>query len=155
MNFEIFRQIVAVTPSEKLLFVGIGNEIRSDDSAGLNLLNMLKIRDEFKNSHFISAGTTPENHLQEMISTQAEAVVFIDAVRMKKNPGTIELIDREQISTHDFSTHSYSITLIESFLAANGFQSFYYLGIEPLTTQISETMSETISASLIKFINGL
>ena len=154
MNFEDFRQIVAVTSLEKLLFVGLGNEICGDDSAGLVLLKMLEKRKEFGDSHFISAGTTPENHIQEMISTEAKAVVFIDAVRMNKKPGTIEIIDRDKISKHNFSTHSYSVTLIESFLSANGFRSFYYLGIEPLTTKIGEPISGIINESLVMFFNG-
>jgi hydrogenase 3 maturation protease len=154
MNFEDFRQIVAVTPSEKLLFIGLGNEICGDDSAGLALSEMLKKRKEFANSHFIFAGTTPENYLHEIISTQSEAVVFIDAVRMGEKPGTIEFVERNRISSLEFSTHSYSVTLIESFLSANGFQSFYYLGIEPLTTTIGEQMSKTISESLTNFFNG-
>jgi len=154
MNFENFRQIIAVIPPEKLLFIGLGNEICGDDSAGLALLEMIEKRKEFLNSHFILAGTTPENYLHEMISTNGKAIVFIDAVRMGEKPGTIEFVEQSRISSLEFSTHSYSVTLIESFLSANGFQSFYYLGIEPLMTKIGEPMSKTISESLTNFFNG-
>lgn len=151
MNFEDLLISLASFPFDKIVFVGLGSEICGDDSAGLVLLDMLKKRDEFKNSHFVIGGITPENHLAEMTKISATVCVFIDTVRHGNTPGDIALVDPSQVSRKGFSTHTFSIKMIEDFLKAHGYMQFLYIGIEPKSTAVGTLLSPEVQDGLSRF----
>ena len=141
MNFENFVEVFSPYFHEKIVFVGLGNELRGDDAAGLLFLERLKVKPEFCKSHLIKAGTNPENHLQKILDSGAEVVVFIDAARSGVKPGTIGWIDPEKVNSVNISTHAFSIKMVEEFLEKYHPFKFMYLGIEPLTTKLGENVS--------------
>ena len=151
MNFEDFTKVLKPYPPGEIIFIGLGNELRGDDVAGLLFLERLKTRPEFSGSNFIKAGTNPENYLQSILDSKAEVVIFIDAARSGKRPGTIDWIDPEKIFSIDISTHAFSIKMVEEFLQNHRSFAFMYLGIEPLKTKLSETVSSEILKSLDSF----
>ena len=78
MNFMDFKKSITI-PANEIVFVGLGNEARGDDAAGLLFLRELKKREEYRTSNFIAARTNPENYLECILEFQPELVVFIDA----------------------------------------------------------------------------
>ncbi len=151
MNFENFVEVLSPYLPEKIVFVGLGNELRGDDAAGLLFLERLKVKPEFCKSNFIKAGTNPENYLQKILDYGAEIVVFIDAARSGAKPGTIGWIDPGKIDSVNISTHAFSIKMVEEFLDKYHPFKFMYLGIEPLTTKLGENVSSEILESIDNF----
>ncbi len=151
MNFENFVEVLSPYFPEKIVFVGLGNELRGDDAAGLLFLERLKVKPEFCKSNFIKAGTNPENHLQKILDSGAEVVIFIDAARSGAKPGTIGWIDPGKIDSVNISTHAFSIKMVEEFLDKYHPFKFMYLGIEPLTTKLGENVSSEILESIDNF----
>lgn len=76
----------------KVLILGIGNTLRSDDGLGSILANRLKDKVPFK---VIDAGTTPENYLEKIVKEKPESMIIIDAVDFGGVPGEFRLLQAE------------------------------------------------------------
>ena len=151
MNFTQLTDRLSKYNSNKIAFVGLGNELRGDDLAGLVFIEALKTKTVFNKSKFIVAGKNPENYLQEILDYNPEAVVFIDAADFLGEPGEISLLESDSLANIDFSTHAYSIKLIEKFLSLNRQIDFIYIGIQPKTTELGKEMSSQVNHAIKEF----
>ena len=151
MNFTQLTDRLSKYNSNKIAFVGLGNELRGDDLAGLVFIEALKTKTVFNKSKFIIAGKNPENYLQEILDYNPEAVVFIDAADFLGEPGEISLLESDSLANIDFSTHAYSIKLIEKFLSLNRQIDFIYIGIQPKTTELGKEMSSQVNHAIKEF----
>lgn len=151
MNFTRLVNELSKYPINKIVFVGLGNKLRGDDFAGIFFINLLKTKPQFKDSKFITAGKNPENHLAEIVNFKPSLVVFIDAANWGGHPGEISIIKSETITNFDFSTHAYSIKLVEKFLLLNMKTEFLYIGIQTKCTELGKEMTEEVSSTIRNF----
>jgi hydrogenase maturation protease len=152
MNFSAFRDALPYPP-EEIVFVGLGNMARGDDAAGLLFLRELRKRNEFRTSHFIDAGTNPENYLQKILDFLPRLVVFIDAARCNRSFGEMFWIETADLDTAAISTHAFSIRMIEEYLKANSALQVKYFGIQPEITVPGSPVSACVKQSLDHFFN--
>ncbi len=138
---------------ERIVFVGLGNEYRGDDAAGIEFVKRIKLRKEFQKSHFILAGRNPENYLEQIISYKPKLVVFVDAVYSSSNPGDVKFFTEKEIEETDFSTHAFSIKMIRDYLLNVRKMDFLFIGIQPLSTNLNEKISETLKSKLDEFFD--
>ncbi len=153
MNFKELVSELSSIPNNKIVFVGLGNPARGDDGAGIIFVNELERTDLFKRASYIQAFTTPENYLGKISALHPEIVIFIDAVKMEGAPGSIASIESDQIDSKGFSTHSYSIKLIEKYLTAEGVSAFKYIGIIPKNMDVSQNISAEVLQGIHNFFN--
>ncbi len=151
MNFTHLINKLAKYKNDKIVFIGLGNETRGDDLAGLLFIDILKTTSAFENSKFIIAGKNPENYLQEILNYNPEAAVFIDAANWGGEPGEISFIESDNIANIDFSTHAFSIKIVEQFLTLNNKMDFIYIGIQPENTELGKKVSLQVSQAIKKF----
>jgi hydrogenase 3 maturation protease len=151
MNFTQLLNRLSKYRNDKIVFVGLGNEVRGDDLAGLVFIDALKTKTVFNKSKFITAGKNPENYLQEILISNPEVVVFIDAADWGGEPGDISFLDSDSIAGGDFSTHAYSIKLIEEFLLLNRRIDIVYIGIQTKSTNFRKGMSLQVYYSIKEF----
>lgn len=151
MNFRDLITYIEPLKPEGVLFLGLGNEWRGDDGAGLYLFNRLKNHPQFRTMTFIEAGTNPENHLREILRSTAGHLLIIDAARSGKPPGTIHFLDQQYLSHNHISTHTYSIAILENYLNTFRPIRFHYLGIEPLSTVLHRPLSDKMIDSIGNF----
>ena len=154
MNFEEFRKGLLPYHARQILFVGLGNRFRSDDYAGIEFVNRLKKTLQFNNSGYLVAGTNPENHLEEIINSKNEIIVFVDASNMGLETGELFWINEEDISSSDFSTHAYSLQIISEYIRRNRNIEIKYLGIQKGITEIDNKLSEMLEKRLNKFFEN-
>jgi hydrogenase 3 maturation protease len=154
MNFTHLTDRLSKYRNDKIVFVGLGNELRRDDLAGLVFINALKTKAVFNKSKFIIAGKNPENYLQEILESNPEAVVFIDAADWGGEPGDISFLEADSIASGDFSTHAYSIKLLEQFLLLNRQMDFVYIGIQPKTNELGKEMSLQVNQAIKQFFSA-
>ena len=154
MNFTHLTDRLSKYRNDKIVFVGLGNELRGDDLAGLVFIDTLKTKTVFNKSKFIIAGKNPENYLQEILGSNPEAVVFIDAADWGGEPGDISFLEADSIASGDFSTHAYSIKLLEQFLSLNMPMDFVYIGIQSKTTALGKEMSSQVNHAIKEFFTG-
>ena len=98
--------------ANKVAFMGIGEEKLSDDGVGPYIISELLSysSDKFL---FINAGVDPMNRIDEIVNFQASHLIIFDTCTLKKPPGTIAIIERQNI--HEFvpiSSHTIPIHII-------------------------------------------
>ncbi|MBM3255213.1 MAG: hydrogenase 3 maturation endopeptidase HyCI, partial [Candidatus Omnitrophica bacterium] len=62
--------------SGKVIILGIGNTLRSDDGAGSILANRIKDKVHFQ---VFDSGPTPENYLEKIIKENPDNILILDA----------------------------------------------------------------------------
>jgi len=150
MNFTDFKRRIN-KPANEILFVGLGNEARGDDAAGLLFLRELKKRMDYRTSNYIEAKTNPENYLERILEFHPELVVFIDAADVGKIPGDMGWIAPEDLDTARISTHAFNITMVEQYLKSHQPLEVKYFGIKPESTTAGHAVSDTVKHKIEMF----
>jgi hydrogenase maturation protease len=151
MNFTHLTNELSIYQQERIVFVGLGNELIEDDGAGLELVKRLKSKKEFHRSHFIIAGRNPENYLQTILNCNPDIVVFIDAAEWNGPSGDIKIFNDEEIDQTEFSTHTFSIKMIKDYLLNQQLMNFMFIGIQPLRTNYKQGLSEPVQIAIENF----
>lgn len=150
MNFKEFKNSLSNFSVHQILFVGLGNRINKDDISGLNFFYKLRTDPYFCMSQFIDAGTTPENYLQQIINLKPSLIVFIDTFKQKRDYAEISWIRNTLIDESDFSTHSYSIRLLEKYILMYIESEIRFLGI---ASSYSKASGKTALGHIENFFN--
>lgn len=151
MNFEDLKTSLKGFKPEEIVFTGLGNEYRGDDSAGLVFLHKLEQAVYFADSHFILAGNCPENYLDLILSYNPSLVVFIDAVQYSKKINSIGWLESGEIDSLEISTHAFSMDLIKKYLQSCKQVEIKFLGIAICAASFGRGISEEISRSIDSF----
>jgi len=141
----------------KVLILGIGNNLRSDDGIG----SLLAVRLQDKLPYIVyDASSSPENYLGKIIKDKPDTILLIDAVDFGGEAGEIRFLEGEDIQTVNFfSTHDASISLAISYLK-NSLKDtgIFILAIQPKILAFGDKLSPEITQALEKierwFING-
>ncbi len=135
---------------KRLVVLGIGNELRGDDIAGVLVVKKLKrsLKD-LKNVLIINCGTAPENFLSKVKAFSPSHVLVIDAIDFKGEPGSVTLYEAEKEMIESISTHRLSVSLVRAYLEESGLKTkFFLIGIQPqnilLGTRISHEVNEAV-----------
>ena len=118
--------------AKKVVLIGIGEEKLSDDGVGPYIISEFL---EYSNEKilFINAGIDPMSRIDEVVNFQASHLILIDTCTLNKPPGTVALIERENIrdsvpiSSHTIPIHIVVDLLLEKIPQLN----FYIIGIVP------------------------
>jgi hydrogenase maturation protease len=103
----------------KVVFMGIGEEKLSDDGVGPYIISELLTFSSEK-FLFINAGVTPMSRIDEIIDFQATDLVLLDTCTLNKPPGTVAIIERENIKEFvPISTHTIPLHIIVDLLLEN------------------------------------
>ncbi len=125
--------------ASSLVILGIGNDIRGDDGLGPYIIEELSNKKEalednsdidsifdLKDLFLINGGSVPEASL------------------MNKEPGDIEIVNKENISNVSISTHSMSLAYLIKFLELEKPFEILFIGIEPEIMDLSFELSDKI-----------
>jgi len=136
---------------KQIAFFGLGNSSRGDDAAGLVLFDRLKESAALKGARFVRAEANPENHLKDILDSEAQLVVFIDAGRFGGNPGEINWVDEERIDSVGVSTHAFSLRAIAEFLRLHKPFVFKVLVVQPETAGFGTPLSPAVRRGVEAF----
>ena len=148
---QLFEQLSNLRNS-KTIILGIGNTLKGDDGVGPWICSKLdkKIRVEI-----IDAGTVPENYIQTIIKKAPENLLIIDAIDFCVSPGTIQLFRPHQLDSLIISTHSLSPRVFIDMITQEIDVQVYFLGIQPLQTQIGSSLSNAVDKAAQQLISIL
>ena len=126
----------------KNVLLGIGNPLRGDDGAGSFIAN------HFHHQGWISLDgkSAPENFTSIIRKIQPQLLVIIDSTQMNLRAGSIRIIPTHKIVSLQLSTHSLPLHLLMEYLAPYC-QETLFIGIQPLSLQIGEHLSEPVLAA--------
>ena len=138
----------------KLAIVGIGNELNGDDGAGVfvvrNISNSLPINNTIL---LIEGSIAPENYSGVIRNFTPDWIWFFDAADLKGEPGSVKLIDLDEVDSIGANTHRLAPTLLLSYLSFDlNFKAFLF-GINPETIEPFSQVSDSVKKSIEKTSN--
>lgn len=135
----------------KVVVVGIGNTMRSDDGVGALLAGRIKNKVPFT---VFDTGVSPENYLEKIIREKPDTIVIIDAVDFGAKPGEFQILEAQDLKTVNlFATHNASISLTINYLQSNLKADIIILIIQPKTIVFGEELSQEVTEALNKLEN--
>lgn len=137
----------------KVVILGIGNALRSDDAAGSFLASRIKGKVPYT---VYDAGPTPENYLGKIIKEEPEHIVLMDAADFGAAAGTVRVIEGSGKETPCLSagglffTHDASLELTINYLKSNLKADIIILIIQPKSVALGDEISPEVAAALSK-----
>lgn len=136
----------------RIVYMGMGNILRGDDGIGPKLVEVLRE----KGAEAVDAGTVPENYVGPVKRLEPDTIVMIDAVHLDREPGSVELLKRDEILENSgFSTHSLSPVLVMERLESETGAVVFMLAIQPGTLKLGDPLSPAVSCLLTTLPNFL
>ncbi|MFH0913435.1 MAG: hydrogenase 3 maturation endopeptidase HyCI [Candidatus Omnitrophota bacterium] len=130
----------------KVVILGIGNTLRSDDGVGSILASRIKGKVPFI---VFDAGESPENYLEKVIKEKPDNIVIIDAVDFGGKPGEFRVLEAQDLKTTNlFSTHNASISLTINYLQSNLKVDIIILIIQPKSISFGDKLSQEVAGTL-------
>jgi hydrogenase 3 maturation protease len=133
----------------KIIFLCIGNDMRGDDGVGPIIARKLAIL--FNNQSellVINAETVPENYTGLIRKENPSHIIFIDAVEMKINPGSIKLVKYNEIAEYNISTHAMPLSFLIKYLESFTDAKLLLIGIQPKSMDMSNPVSEEVKTGI-------
>jgi len=114
----------------RLAIVGIGDELILPDRLGMYAAQVIG-EQQIPGVEIFFAGTVPESITGLLRRYQPEHVLFLDSAAMGTRPGTIALIEPEQVHASLLSTHVLPLTVVMSYVEQETGAGVTLLGIQP------------------------
>jgi len=142
---------------EKLIILGVGNELKCDDGVGPYIINKLKdenIEDK-KKLLFIDAKTVPENFTGKIRKEKPTHLIIVDACLMDEEPGTMKIVNKYDFASIGISTHSMSLSFFVRYLERDTEFRIIFVGIEPESMDYADNPTAKIAKAADEFVNIL
>jgi hydrogenase maturation protease HycI len=135
-----------------VVVMGIGNPFRGDDAAGSLVARRIS---DAPGVLVIDTQDVPEDYLCLVVKQQPDTVVLIDSVDLDSAPGSIALLDKDQVAGYWPSTHRVPICLLMNYLERETNARIFLLAIQPRQTVFLEPMSAEVSSSVTRIADVL
>jgi hydrogenase 3 maturation protease len=135
--------------AKRLLFVGVGNVLKSDDGVGVVISKQIIERPGILT---LSVEVSIENYIGKINSLEPEKLVIIDCMELGGSPGNYQLLALNDLQDMTFNTHNISLGRLGDFFPF----PCYVLGIQPAKLDFGEFLSapvEKASRNIVKLIN--
>ncbi|MCZ3366782.1 MULTISPECIES: hydrogenase maturation peptidase HycI [Methanobacterium] len=134
---------------KKIVILGIGNEIKGDDALGAIIAQKsLLLFDKNENIVVFDGGTVPENYTGLIRKENPTHIILVDAVDMKKEPGHIRVVEKEEIANYNISTHAMPISFLIKYMETTLSAQIILLGIQPKSMGFAEPISKEVEESI-------
>lgn len=144
---------------KKLIILGVGNELKSDDGIGPFIIkNLMAENIESDRLLLINAETVPENFTGKIRKENPSHVIIVDACLMGCRPGDIQIVDKDDFASIGISTHSMSLSYFVKYLEKDTDFNIIFVGIEPETMDWGANPTEAVEKTahdFIKIIRGI
>lgn len=130
----------------RILFVGIGNVLKSDDGAGVYISRNIRTGGNISS---LTVEVSIENYIGKINSLNPDILVLIDCVDLGLPTGTYKLLELNQIQDLTFNTHNISLRRLSEFFK----MPVYILAIQPEKLEFGENISYLVKNIADKIIN--
>ena len=140
----------------KLIILGVGNELKSDDGVGPFIIK--RLTDEVVQNEaliFIDAQTVPENFTGKIRKENPTHVIIVDACLMDKKPSEMQIVDKYNFANIGISTHSMSLSYFVKYLEKDTDFKIIFVGIEPETMDWGDEPTSEVKKAAFEFIEIL
>ena len=148
---ETVKKDLRTTLQERLTgqtaLVGIGNVDLGDDGFGVCLAEALAAGGL---ADVLVTHTVPENHIVTLAQAGFDDVVFLDAVNVGAEPGSVVFLDSGELKNQfpQVSTHKFALGTLARLIEAEGPTRVWLLGIQPASLRQGASLSEPVETAL-------
>jgi hydrogenase 3 maturation protease len=134
---------------KKIVVLSIGNEIKGDDALGpIMAQKASKLFDKNENITIFDGGTVPENYTGLIRNENPTHIILVDAVDMKKEPGYIRIVEKEEIANYNISTHAMPLSFLIKYMETTVDAQIILVGIQPKNMELAEKISKEVEKSI-------
>lgn len=137
-----------IVPNTKIAVMGVGSVLRSDDGAGMYLIEKLQELTNSKNLLLIAGSTAPENFTGVIKNFKPDVLFIVDAAKMDLDAGEIRVLDADDINGLSFSTHMLPLPVMLQFLRIETDCEVVCIGIQPESTEFGSEMCEQVKSAV-------
>ena len=131
------------------MILGIGNEIKGDDALGSVIAQKSSsLFNKNKNIVVFDGGTVPENYTGLIRKENPTHIILVDAVNMKKKPGYIRVVRKEEIAKYNISTHAMPVSFLIKYMETTVNAQIILIGIQPKSMGFAEPVSKEVEKSI-------
>ena len=98
-------------------------------------------------------GTVPENYTGSIRKEKPTHIVLIDAVDMKKEPGYIRVVEKEEIANYNISTHAMPISYLIKYIETTIGAEIILVGVQPKSMGFAEPVSKEVEKSIDEVVS--
>ncbi|NVM38624.1 MAG: hydrogenase maturation protease [Candidatus Lokiarchaeota archaeon] len=110
------KLLIRLKGATKVVFMGVGEEKLRDDAVSIYIVSELLSYSNEK-YQFINAGIDPMSRIEDVVDFQASHLVLIDTCTLNQPPGTVAIIERENIQELvPISSHTIPIHIVVDLL---------------------------------------
>lgn len=138
--------------AKKVVILCVGNELRCDDAAGLIVGRELQKRITANTEIFISH-TVPENFTGLLKRSKPTHIMLVDTVYIPdKQPGSVLLLKKNDISKDLIHTHSIPLTYLMGYIEDRCDAHCILIGIVPKNLKFGLELSIEIKKAIAKVV---
>ena len=130
------------------LLLGIGNSLRGDDGAGVEVARRLRA----KGWQGVDCGTVPENFTGVVRRLRPDLLLLVDAAQMGIPPGELRVVPKERIEDVAFGTHHLPLSHLMEFLSDTA-REIRFIGIQPAVVEDGEGLSPGVEEGVRRLIS--
>ena len=132
----------------------MGNEIKGDDALGSIIAQRTsKLFDKNGDVAVFDGGTVPENYTGLIRKENPTHIILIDAVDMKKKPGYIRVVEKEEIANYNISTHAMPISFLIKYMETTVDAQIILVGVQPKNMGLAEEISKEVKKSIEEIVS--
>ncbi len=168
---QLRRRLPQPSGLPRVAVVGVGQELRGDDAAGVMVARaLIEARGGAERDHHGSAngerdhtapplrvtegGAAPENCTGTLRRFQPDLVIFIDAAQMDLEPGAVRWLDGQEIAGFSASTHTLPLDMLAHYLEAELGCQVAFLGIQPAGTSFDGGLSPAVAQAVTEIVDA-
>lgn len=129
----------------RVVIVGVGNRLKGDDGVGPAVVECLRGRVA---AELLDCGEVPESYMGRIAGLSPDSILVIDAVNLNASPGSIALLEPEDLGDKLGFTHSPTLGLFLKFLESHTGAKATIIGVQPKSTNPGESLSREVAASV-------
>ena len=127
--------------TRRLAIVGVGDELMPPDRLGMYAAREIG-KQHLSGVRVFFAGTVPESITAPLRRYRPGHMLFLDAADMGVRPGTIAVIEPEQVQASLISTHVLPLPVVMDYVGQETGAGVTLLGIQPDLTRSDKDLSD-------------
>ena len=140
--------------ARKVVITGVGNSLRKDDFIGIKIIRNLR-ENGLQSVYLIECETAPENFIKPISEFNPTHVLIIDAAQLNLKPGSIKLIESEDIAGIPVSSHALPLHIFCDYLVEITGAKVALLAIQPKETGFGEGLTRELKETANDLTNIL
>lgn len=150
---DIIKSLKIEIPDlQKVILIGIGNELNGDDGVGPYVADALADAVDFT---VFNSGTQPDNFTGKIMQLNPSHVIFVDAATIEGEPGAITAVPLDDIDELCVHTHYMPLKHVVRRLTDKCDCKFLVIGIRPASMEIGDGLSTTVRRTADELIKKL